>query len=209
MTGPDDDQLRYVALNCTLKPGPEASSTDLLLDAITGELETFGYTGETVRVVDRGLAHGVTADEGVGDGWPAIRQLVLDSQILVVGTPIWLGHPSSVCQQVMERLDAFLGETDERGQIATVDRVALVAVVGNEDGAHHVGAELFQGLNDVGFTLPPGAMAYWVGEAMGSTDLKDLDAIPDSTMGQARTMVANAAHLVAHLSGAGPYPSLS
>ncbi len=209
MTGPDDDQLRYVALNCTLKPGPEASSTDLLLDAITGELETFGYTGETVRVVDRGLAHGVTADEGVGDGWPAIRQLVLDSQILVVGTPIWLGHPSSVCQQVMERLDAFLGETDERGQISTVDRVALVAVVGNEDGAHHVGAELFQGLNDVGFTLPPGAMAYWVGEAMGSTDLKDLDAIPDSTIGQARTMVANAAHLDAHLSGAGPYPSLS
>ena len=208
MSGPDGDELRFVALNCTLKPGPEASSTDVLLDAVTGELETLGYTGETIRVVDRGIAHGVTADEGDGDGWPAVRQQIIDSQILVFGTPIWMGHPASVAQQVLERLDAFLGETDDRGQMATVDRVAVVAVVGNEDGAHHVGAELFQGLNDVGFTLPPGAMTYWVGEAMGSTDLKDLDAIPEKTMTTARTMVANAAHLVAHLSGAGPYPAL-
>ncbi len=208
MAGPDVAGRRFVALNCTLKSGPEASSTDVLLDAVTGELETFGFTGETIRVVDRGVAHGVTADEGDGDGWPAIREQVLAAQLLVLGTPIWLGHPASPCQQVLERLDAFLGETDDRGQMATVDRVALVAVVGNEDGAHHVGAELFQGLNDVGFTIPAGGMTYWVGEAMGSTDLKDLDAIPESTMSQARTMAANGAHLVSRLSGDGRYPSL-
>jgi multimeric flavodoxin WrbA len=208
MAGPDDDGRRFVALNCTLKQGPEASSTDVLLAAITGELETLGYTGETVRVVDRSIAHGVTADEGPGDGWPPIRQLILDAHVLVLGTPIWLGHPASPAQQVLERLDAFLGETDSRGQLTTVDRVALVAVVGNEDGAHHVGAELFQGLNDVGFTIPAGGMSYWVGEAFGSTDLQDLEAIPETTMTQARTAAANAAHLVTRLTGDGRYPEV-
>jgi multimeric flavodoxin WrbA len=209
MPGSEDIPRRFVALNCTLKHAPDASSTEVLLDAVTGELEALGFTGETVRVVDEHLARGVTADEGEGDGWPAIRQRILDAQLLVLGTPIWLGHPASVTQQVLERLDAFLGETDDRGQMATVDRVAIVAVVGNEDGAHHVGAELFQGLDDVGFTLPPGAMTYWVGEAMGSTDLKDLDAIPEKTMTTARTMAANAAHLVGRLGGEGAFPSLS
>lgn len=198
---------RFVALNCTLKPMPEPSSTDKLLDAIAGELQSFGFVGRRVRMVDHHIARGVTADEGEDDGWPEVRHEILDAQILVFGTPIWLGHPASPAQQVLERLDAFLGETDDRGQLATVDRVALVAVVGNEDGAHHVGAELFQGLNDVGFTLPAGAMTYWVGEAFGSTDLKDLDAIPDKTMQQAKTMVANAVHL-ASLIRKDPFPRL-
>ncbi len=208
MAGTDEGARRFVALNCTLKHAPEASSTDVLLDAVTGELETLGFTGDTIRVVDRDVAHGVTADEGDGDGWPAIREQILDASVLVLGTPIWLGHPASVTQQVLERLDAFLGETDDRGQMATVDRVALVAVVGNEDGAHHVGAEVFQGLNDVGFTLPPGGMTYWVGEAMHTTDLQDLDFIPEKTMTTARTMAVNAAHLVERLSGEGRFPSL-
>ena len=90
------------------------------------------------------------------------------------GTPIWLGQPSSIAKRVTERMDAFLGETDDRGRMVSFDRVALVAVVGNEDGAHHVSAELYQALNDVGFTLPANAVTYWVGEAMGSTDYKDL-----------------------------------
>ena len=91
-----------------------------------------------------------------------------------------MGHPSSHAQKVLERLDAFLGEQDDREQMLTVDRVAMVAVVGNEDGAHHVGAELYQGLNDVGFSLAPGAMTYWVGEAMQGTDYRDLPGAPDA-----------------------------
>ena len=87
----------------------------------------------------------------------ATPRQILDAELFVLATPIWMGHPSSNAQRVLERLDAFLGEKDDTDQFATVDRVALVAVVGNEDGAHHVGAELFQGLNDVGFTIPTGA----------------------------------------------------
>jgi hypothetical protein len=89
----------------------------------------------------------------------------------------------------------------------TVDRVATVAVVGNEDGAHHVGAELFQGLNDVGFSLAPGAMTYWVGEAMQQTDYNDLDHVPEKTAQTTKAMVTNAVHL-ARLLHDRRYPAL-
>lgn len=205
----DDGPIRYVALNCTLKPSPGASSTDVLLARICSMLEDHGATGHAIRVADRGVAFGVGADEGDGDGWPEIRAAVLEAHLLVLGTPIWLGHPASITQMVLERLNAFLGETDDRGQTQTVDRVAVVAVVGNEDGAHHVGAEVFQGLNDVGFALPPGAMTYWVGAAMEKTDLKDLGGIPASTDAAARAMVVNAVHLVRRLRDGGRFPDLA
>jgi multimeric flavodoxin WrbA len=207
MAGPDGDELRFVALNCTLKPGPEASSTDVLLDAVTGELEALGCTGERIRVVDAGIAHGVSADEGDADGWPAIRRRILDAHILVLGTPIWLGHPSSVAQQVLERLDAFLGETDDRGQTVTVDRVALVAVVGNEDGAHHVGAELFQASTTWASRSRPAPWRTGWAKRWGRP-ISDLPTIPEATMSLSRTMAANAVHLVGLLTGAGRYPSI-
>jgi multimeric flavodoxin WrbA len=195
------------ALNCTLKPSPEPSSTDVLLDQIATELQRHDISLERARVADHVVAPGVTADEGGGDGWPSLRQKILDADLFVLATPIWMGHPSSHAQRVLERLDAFLGETDDRGQMATVDRVAMVAVVGNEDGAHHVGAELFQGLNDVGFTLAAGAMAYWVGEAMHTTDYRDLPETPEKTAVATRTMVQNSTHL-ARVLRADRYPKL-
>ncbi|MDQ2677579.1 MAG: NAD(P)H-dependent oxidoreductase [Actinomycetota bacterium] len=203
-----EEPHRYLALNCSLKSGEESSSTDVLLSSVTSQLESRGYVGTTLRVVDEHVAFGVTADEGAGDGWPRIRTALLAADVLVLGTPIWLGHPASVCQVVLERLDAFLSDTDERGQMRTVDRVAMVAVVGNEDGAHHVIAETFQGLNDCGFSLAPGAATYWVGEAMGGVDLKDLDEIPEKTATTTSTMVRNAVHLVERLRGDGRYPAL-
>jgi hypothetical protein len=75
---------------------------------------------------------------------------------------------------------------------------------GNEDGAHHVAAEVFQGLDDCGFTIPPGGAAYWVGEAMGSVDFKDLTEIPDGVRQTASRLAANAAHLARVLRSA-PY----
>jgi multimeric flavodoxin WrbA len=199
--------MHAFAVNCTLKPGPEPSSTDVLLDQIAAELAKLDVSLDRARVADHAVSAGVTADEGGGDGWPALREKMLAAELFVLATPIWMGHPSSYAQLVLERLDAFLGETDDRQQIATVDRVAMVAVVGNEDGAHHVGAEVFQGLNDVGFTLAPNAMTYWVGEAMQTTDYKDLPGAPEKTAQTTSTMVRNSVHLARTLQER-RYPSL-
>jgi multimeric flavodoxin WrbA len=187
--------LRAVLLSCTLKPQGE-SSTDVLLDEVRDRLLDLGVKAdEPIRVAALDIKPGVTSDEGPGDAWPAVRERILDADLLVLGTPIWMGQPSSVAKRVLERLDAFLGEEDDRGRMISWDRVAMVAVVGNEDGAHHVSAELYQGLSDVGFTIPPNAVTYWVGEAMGSTDYKDLATKPETTARATRMAVRTAVHL--------------
>jgi len=86
-------------------------------------------------------------------------------------------------------------------------KVAVVAIVGNEDGAHHCHAEIFQALNDVGFTIPATAGTYWVGEAMGSTDYKDLRKPYDKTVQATKMLAANAAHLAGLLKSA-TYPGV-
>lgn len=187
--------LTALALNCTLKPSPADSSCDLLLKQTLTELQGHEVTGELLRIADFNIKPGVTSDEGEGDDWPMIRQKVVNADILIVGSPVWLGHPSSLCQRVLERLDAFLGETDDQGHMPSYGKVAGVAVVGNEDGAHHIVAEVYQGLNDVGFTLPANSCTYWVGEAMGSTDFKDLPSTPDKVALTTRVLAQNCVHL--------------
>lgn len=187
--------LTALALNCTLKPSPADSSCDLLLKQTLAALQEQGAQGELLRVVDYNIKPGVTSDEGEGDDWPMIRQKMLAADILILGTPVWLGHPSSLCQRVLERLDALLSETDDQGRMLSYGKVAGVAVVGNEDGAHHIVAQVYQGLNDVGFTLPANSCTYWVGEAMGSTDFKDLPSTPEKVVQTTRLLAQNCVHL--------------
>jgi multimeric flavodoxin WrbA len=189
--------LKALALNGTLKSSDssEASSTGKLLELITEEFKKHGVETKTIRLADHNVKPGVTSDEGEGDAWPNIRKMVLDADILLVGTPIWLGQPGSVCKRALERMDAFLEETDEQGRMVSYGKVAAVAVVGNEDGAHHVSGEVFQALNDVGFTIPANAVAYWVGEAMGSTNFVDLKKTPKAVQTMISTLARNTAHL--------------
>jgi multimeric flavodoxin WrbA len=185
-----------IVLNCTLTPSPEESSTQLMAEQVLDELGKHGATGDVVRVVDHDVKPGVLVDMGEGDAWPALRERVLAADILVVATPTWLGNMSSVCQRVLERLDAELSETDDEGRPSMFGKVALAAVVGNEDGAHAITASLFQGLNDIGFTVPAQGGVYWNGEAMTTTDYKDLDETPEAVAPTLATMAANATHLV-------------
>lgn len=198
--------LSALALTCSLTPSPEPSSSDLIARQLLEELEQHGVTTSSVRVVDHDVKPGVAVDMGAGDAWPALYEKVLAADILVLATPIWLGHPSSIAQRVLERLNGD-SETDEDGRPRVFDKVALIGVVGNEDGAHKVTADLAQGLNDVGFTLPAQGATYWVGEAMGSTDYQDLDEVPEAVSATTATAARNAAHLARLLRGT-PYPAV-
>ena len=187
--------LSALILVCTLKQSPSDSSSALLASQVLAALTEQDVSGEIVRVVDHGVRFGVSTDEGDGDGWPAIRDKMLASDLLVIATPIWMGQPSSVCKMVLERLDAELSETDDSGRLLTYGKVALVAVVGNEDGAHHVVAECLQALNDTGFSVAPNAGTYWVGQAMQTVDYQDLDPSPEETVSATTSAVGNAVHL--------------
>jgi multimeric flavodoxin WrbA len=193
--------LKAIALNATLKSSKagEPSSTDSMIGLIAAELEKYDVTTETIRLADFNIKPGVTSDEGEGDEWPDLRRKVLDADILILGTPIWMGQPSSVAKRVLERMDAFLDETDDQGRMVSYGIVAAVAVVGNEDGAHHTSAEVYQALNDVGFTIPANAVAYWVGEAMGSVNFVDLEKTPKVVTASVQMLARNAAHLASLL----------
>jgi multimeric flavodoxin WrbA len=193
-----------LALVCTLKPSPAESSSQLLAKQILDELALNDVTGTAVRLVDFDIKPGVEVDEGDGDEWPKIREQVLASDILVIVTPTWMGHLSSVAQRALERLDAELSERDENGRPLVEGKAAIVGVVGNEDGAHAIIADILQALNDLGFSIPSQGSTYWNGEAMGSVDYKDLDEAPEQVKTTTATAAKNTAHL-ARVLAAMPY----
>ena len=196
-----------IAINCSLKPSSDdPSSTDSMIEVLGKAFaERNVKLSETIRIADYNVLPGVSSDEGKGDEWPALRKKILAHDILVFGGPIWMGQIGSIAKRVLERMDAFLSETDDKGRMPSYSKVAVAAIVGNEDGAHWASSQLFQSLNDTGWTIPAVAACYWVGEAMGSTDFKDLEETPEAVTKTAGMVASNAAHL-ARLLKQDPYP---
>lgn len=164
--------LTILALNCTLK-SEGAPSTERILELALEEFRD-SCKREIVRVAALNIKSGVSSDEGTGDEWPALRRKIDGCDILLIGTPVWLGQLSSVAKRVLERMDAFLDEADDQNRTPAYGKVALF---------------------DVGFTIATGGPTYWVGEAMGSVNFIDIDEIPETTAKTNRMLARNAAHL--------------
>jgi len=166
--------VKALVINCTLKPSPEASNTHALAEVVGDELQSRGVRVEYVRAVDLNLLPGVKTDQGVGDDWPGVHAKLLEAAILIVASPTWIGRPSSVAQRVLERMDAMIAETGSSDRPVASGRVAGVVVTGNEDGAHHVIAEISGALGDIGYTIPGNAWTYWhLGPGPGPDYLDD------------------------------------
>ncbi|MFI8829188.1 flavodoxin family protein [Streptomyces sp. NPDC053431] len=197
--------MKALVINCTLKKSPTPSNTHALAEVVAERLRELDVDVEFVRAVDLAISPGVSSDEGAGDEWPGIRRRVLDSEILVIASPTWLGRPSSVAQRVLERMDAMLSETDDENRPVAYGRVAGVVVTGNEDGAHHVISEISGALCDIGYTVPGQAWTYWhLGPGAGPDYLDD-DRGHDWSRRTGRTMAANL-HATAQALAARPLP---
>jgi multimeric flavodoxin WrbA len=200
------DKLKAMLFSCTLKPKGEKSSTELMLDKVTDVLEKRGVECERVHAVDAGIKFGTETDMGVGDKWPKIHERLLGVDIIVLGTPIWLGQRGSVAQMVLERMDALLTETNSAGQMPLYNKVAGVCVVGNEDGAQHVGASILYNLMQMGATIPPNAEAYWVGPAGGRDDFVEV-APNDPYVKELVSYLGNNLFLLARILKGNPIPA--
>lgn len=165
----DFSDLKAIMLNCTLKPSTQLSHTELLLNVPKAIMEKNGATVEILRPVDYDIAPGVYPDmteHGFNiDEWPEIQEKVMAADILILGTPIWLGDKSSVCTKVIERLYGFSGELNEQGQYTYYGRVGGCIITGNEDGIKHCAMNILYSLQHLGYTIPPQADAGWIGEA--------------------------------------------
>ncbi|MEM8694410.1 MAG: NAD(P)H-dependent oxidoreductase [Pseudomonadota bacterium] len=165
----DFSDLKALIVNCTLKKSPDPSHTDRLLDMVRTIFDRNSVTHESVRLVDHDIAFGVYPDMTEHgretDDWPKIWPKVVDADILIIGSPIWLGEKSSVATLLIERLYAHSGETNEKGQYFYYGKTGGCIITGNEDGIKHCSMSLLYALQHIGYTIPPQADAGWIGEA--------------------------------------------
>lgn len=210
----DFDGLRALFLNCTLKPSPELSHTEGLMEISRSIMETNGVAVEMLRPVDHQIAPGVYGDmteHGIErDDWPGIYEKVLEADILVLGSPIWLGEKSSVCSRVIERLYSTTGDLNEAGQYAYYGRVGGCLITGNEDGIKHCSMSILYALQHLGYVIPPQADAGWIGEAgPGPSYLDPGSGGPENDFTNRNTtfMTWNLMHLARMLRDAGGIPA--
>jgi multimeric flavodoxin WrbA len=214
----DFSGLSAVILNCTLKRSDLPSHTGLLLSVPAEIMRRNGVAVETIRPSDMGLAFGVqpdmTAQGWPQDAWPGIWAKVRAAEILILGTPIWLGEQSSVCRLVIERLYAQSGGLNERGQSLFYGKVGGAVVTGNEDGIKHCASSILYALNHLGCTIPPQADCGWIGEAGPGPSYGDDDGRGgsvgvgnDFTQRNTTIMTWNLLHMARMLQQAGGLPS--
>lgn len=163
------NDLKALFINCTLKKSPILSHTQGLMDMSRSIMQANGVQTEMIRAIDKQLAFGVYTDMKKHgwetDDWPEIQDKVMAADILVLGTPIWLGEKSSIATLVIERLYGFSGEMNEQGQYAYYGRTGGCIVTGNEDGVKHCAMNMLYSLQHLGYMIPPQADAGWIGES--------------------------------------------
>jgi multimeric flavodoxin WrbA len=212
---PDDySDLKAVFVNCTLKRSPRTSHTAGLMGVSRQIMEASGVSTAMIRAVDHDIAPGVYPDmreHGLdSDAWPELFETILAADILVIGTPIWLGEKSSVCTHVIERLYGNSGQVNEDGQYAYYGRVAGCIVTGNEDGIKHCSMSVLYALQHIGYAIPPQADAGWIGEAGPGPSYLDPDSGgPANEFTQRNTtfMTWNLMHLARMLRDRGGIPA--
>lgn len=210
----DFSDLSAVFVNTTLKRSPEVSNTEGLIDISRTIMEANGVSTEVIRAADHQIAWGVYPDmteHGAdADEWPAIFEKVMAADILVIGTPIWLGEKSSICTLVIERLYGNSGDLNTAGQYAYYGRVGGCLVTGNEDGVKHCSMSVLYGLQHLGYVIPPQADAGWIGEAGPGPSYLDADGgglDNDFTNRNTTFMTWNLMHMAKMIKGAGGIPA--
>ncbi|PPA70597.1 flavodoxin family protein [Jeotgalibacillus proteolyticus] len=159
------NSMHALFLNGSLKPSSEDSNTDALIRKVINHYEDIGVTSEVIRIADYNIKPGVEVDMGDGDEWPVIFEKIKKADILIIGTPIWVGEKSSITSRIIERINGGSGETNEEGQSIYYNKIGGVVVTGNEDGGKHAASSVLYALSHLGFTIPPNVDTYWVGEA--------------------------------------------
>ena len=213
---PTYDDLTVLFVNCTLKRSPELSHTEGLAARSIALLEEQGARVESLRLVDFDVAPGVQHDMRehgwAADAWPDVLwPKVMDADILLIGTPLHLGEPSSVLRRLIERLYAEAGETNDKGQPVFYGKVGGVITTGDEDGVKNANRNVIYSLQHLGFTIPPAAETGWIGDiGPGPSYLDEGSGGPENafTTSTLTAMSWNLLHLARMLKDAGGIPAV-
>lgn len=168
MSKPDFSDLKAMYVNCTLKKWPRKSHTQGLIDVSVNIMKVEGVKVEQIRFVDEEIPFGVFPDMTEygykSDEWPKLFDRIFDADILIIGTPIWLGERSSIASKLIERLYAMSGKRNDKGQYLFYGKVGGCIVTGNEDGVKNCAKGILYALQHIGYSIPPQADCGWIGE---------------------------------------------
>lgn len=164
----DFSELSAIYINCTLKKSPEKSHTDTLMEVSKEIMAKEKVKIEEIRFVDHEIASGIYPDmTEYGwkvDEWPTLFKKIINADILIIGSPIWLGEKSSEAQKLIERLYAMSGKMNNKGQYIYYGKVGGCIITGNEDRIKHCAMGILYALQHVGYSIPPQADCGWIGK---------------------------------------------
>jgi len=210
---PDFSKLKALFINCTLKKSPTKSHTRGLMDVSINIMKSENVEVEVLRLADYVVPVGVQPDmtkEGFEkDDWPEIYKKVDAANILVIGTPIWLGERSSIATKLIERLYAMSGMQNDKGQYIYYGRAGGCIITGNEDGVKHCAMGILYALQHLGYSIPPQADAGWIGEVGPGASYLDEESNAknnDFTNRNTTFMTYNLLHLAKMLDEQNGYP---
>lgn len=208
------NDLTALFINTSLKRSSEPSHTQALMDVAVAIMAKQGVKTSTLRAADLDIPPGVQPDMTEHgwdtDGWPQVQAQVMAADILVIGTPIWLGDKSSICTRVIERLYGYSGKLNDNDQSAYYGRVGGCIITGNEDGVKHCAMNILYSLQHLGYVIPPQADAGWIGEAGPGPSYGDDGKVGldnDFTQRNTTFMAWNLMHLARILKDAGGVPA--
>ncbi|MBO6657650.1 MAG: flavodoxin family protein [Pseudomonadales bacterium] len=209
------DDLSVLMLNCTLTRSPNLSHTEGLLKVAEGVFQANGVATEILRPVDCEIPAGLEQDYTGVDGyqrddWPGIQAKIDACDILIIGTSVWLGEKSSVCNRVLERMYGYTHSLNDKGQYRDYGKVGATLITGNEDGVKHCAMNILFSLSHMGYTVPPQADAGWMGEAGPGPSYMDEGSggqANDFTNRNTTFLVWNSLHLARMLKDQGGIPA--
>ncbi|MDC7994799.1 flavodoxin family protein [Altibacter sp. HG106] len=211
---PNFSNLNALYINCTLKASPRMSHTEALMNVSMDIMKAENVSVEYLRFVDHEVAYGVyhdmTEHGAEKDMWPKLWEKVQAADILVIGTPIWLGEKSSVATKLIERLYGESGKRNNKGQYYFYGKVGGCIITGNEDGIKHVAMGTLYALQHIGYSIPPQADCGWIGEAGPGPSYNDPESKAkdnDFTNRNTTFMTYNLLHLAQLLHNNEGYPA--
>ncbi len=199
-------KLNAIILNGSLKHGDEGSNTEALVNEVIEIYKKENVNAEILRLSDYNISYGIADDMGKGDEWPQILDKIINADILIIGTPLWLGEKSSIATLAIERLYGSSSITNDQGQSIFYNKVGGAVVTGNEDGAKHAATSILYSLSHIGFTIPPNVDAYWVGEAGPGPSYMDINYENEFTKKHVELLAYNTIHL-ARMFNKNPIPN--
>lgn len=161
--------IKVLILNGTLKQDLSQSTTAFLIDRVVREFEQYNITDIQILHL-AAMAITVGTEEKIvdlrvpEDQMSVIYDGIKRADVLIMATPIMWGGVSSLIQKVIERLDVFDEIFLTGDDSILLGKTFGCIIVGAEDGAQQLYGRLLSWASFLGFTIPPMAYVYWVGE---------------------------------------------